>query len=92
MNKSNEQTTTELVYKILQNHPGARNSDNQLYYLVCSVVGKRNGVDIESMPMPRFFLHMKEFGMPNFETVRRTRQRIQAEHPELAGRGDCIGE
>ena len=28
---------------------------------------------------------MKEYGLPGFETVRRSRQKVQADNPELAG-------
>ncbi len=81
----NLKTTTDLVKDILENNPGARNSDNVLYYCVVSRIGKRNGIDIENMSIPMFFLHLKEYGFPQFESVRRARQKIQASHPELAG-------
>lgn len=85
MGKMNElNNTTELVKSVLKLHPQARNSDNYLYYTVCKIIGRRNGIDVDSMPMPRFFLHLKDFGFPAFETVRRTRQKLQAECPELA--------
>lgn len=63
----------------------ARNSDNHLYYWVCASIGNSNGIDIHSMSMPKFLLHLREYGFPQFESVRRARQKIQAEHPELAG-------
>lgn len=85
MGKSTElKNTTALVKSVLKLHPEARNSDNYLYYTVCKIIGRRNGIDIDSMSMPRFFLHLKDFGFPGFETVRRSRQKIQAECPELA--------
>lgn len=86
MDKSTELiNTTELVKSILQRNPKARNDDNFLYYLVCKEVGSRNDIDIESMSMPRFFLNLRFFGFPAFETVRRSRQKLQATYPELAG-------
>lgn len=78
-------TTHDIVMDILKSNPIARNSDNHLCYFVYKVVGKKNGIDIDSMSMPRFFLHMKEFGFPSTETIRRARQKIQASHPELCG-------
>lgn len=85
MNKSTElKNTTELVKSVLKMYPEARNSDNFLYYTICKTIGRRNGIDVDSMSMPRFFLHLKDYGFPAFETVRRTRQKIQAENPELA--------
>jgi hypothetical protein len=86
MNKSEElNNTAALVKSILEMHPQARNSDNYLFYLVCKTIGRRNGIEIDEMSMPKFMLHLKEYGFPQFETVRRTRQKIQAAHSELAG-------
>lgn len=78
-------TTAELVKAILESNKKARNSDNYLYYCVIRIIGNRNGVDIEKMSVPNFFLHMKEYNMPAFETVRRTRQKVQHDNPELSG-------
>lgn len=86
MSKSKELTnTTELVKSVLKMYPQARNSDNYLYYTICKIIGRRNGIDVESMSMPKFFLHLKDYGFPQFESVRRARQKIQASNPELAG-------
>lgn len=76
---------SELVKQVLESYPAARNSDNHLYYFVLKIIGKKNGLDIDSMSMPRFLLHMREYGFPPFESVRRARQKIQHNHPELAG-------
>lgn len=86
MSKSKElRTTTELVKEILQKHTKARNSDNYLYFHVCAVIGAQKGIDINSMSMPTFFLKLSDSPFPAFETVRRTRQKLQAAYPELAG-------
>lgn len=86
MGKLNElKTTTDIVKRILQKCPDARNSDNILYYYVCGIIGKENGIDIERMSMPTFFLNLKKYGFPAFESVRRTRQKLQAEYSELSG-------
>ena len=79
----NLKTTTDLVKDILERVPEARNSDNVLYYHVLSVIGKRNNIDIESMTIPRFFMNLKKYGFPQFESVRRARQKLQSFHPEL---------
>lgn len=84
----NLRTTAELVKTILEKNIKARNSDSYLYYCVIRIIGKRNGVDIEKMSVPNFFLHMKEYNMPAFETVRRARQKIQHDNPELSGCDD----
>lgn len=79
------QGTTEIVKDILHKSPRARDDDNFLYYLVLKHCGRKNGIDIESMSMTRFLLHMKEYGFPPFESVRRSRQKLQHDNPELAG-------
>lgn len=75
---------TELVKIILENDERARNSDSFLYLKVLDFIGMKNGIDINSMSIPVFLLSINELGFPKFETVRRTRQKIQAEFPELA--------
>lgn len=79
----NLKTTTDLVKDILERVPETRNSDNVLYYHVLAAIGKRNNIDIETMTIPRFFMNLKKYGFPQFESVRRTRQKIQSCHPEL---------
>ena len=93
MGKLNElKTTQEIVMEALKSQPMARNSDNYLYYWVYEVIGQEKGIDINSMSIPRFFLHMKDYGLPSTETIRRTRQKIQAEHPELCGSSTVEGQ
>lgn len=90
-------TTTDIVMNILQNVPKTRNSDNMLYYFVLRTIGNKNGIDIDSMSLPTFLIHMKDFGLPSIETVGRCRRKIVETHPELAGistveAGRCVQE
>lgn len=78
-------TTTELVQDILERYPDTRNSDSKLIYQVFKVIGNRKGVDIETMSLPNYLLHMKEYGLPSIETIGRCRRKIVELHPELAG-------
>lgn len=78
-------TTTDIVKEVLRSHEKARNCDDYLYYLVCSLVGKQNGFDVDNMQLSHFLLYRREYNLPAFETVRRTRQKIQQHHPELCG-------
>ena len=71
--------TTDLVKKILLDDPKSRDSDNHLY---CAVVISVNP-DALTKPFWEVLEHMNDFGLPCFETVRRARQKIQAEHPDL---------
>lgn len=76
---------SEVVRTILETDSAARDDDNLLYYLVLKFYGDKNGIDIDSMSMPIFLLNMRKYGFPPFESVRRARQKIQHDHPELAG-------
>ena len=78
-------TTTELVKHILQEHPETRNSDNALYIPVLNVYGKQKGINLENMSVLRFFMQIKDIGIPSIETVGRCRRKIVEAHPELAG-------
>ena len=68
--------TTKIVKAILEEDEQARNSDSFLYLKVLDVYGEKNGIDIKSMSITTFLLHLREFGFPGFETVRRSRQPI----------------
>ena len=86
-NKKKEiKTTHDIVLKILVENEDARSNDNKLYYLVCKEIGSRQGINIAHVSFEKFFtVALAEYGLPAYETVRRTRQKIQAECPELAG-------
>ena len=74
-----------MVKVILTENVQARNDDNVLYLKVLQIVSNRNSIDLQSMTVPVFLLKMKEYGLPGFETVRRSRQKVQADNPDLAG-------
>lgn len=77
--------TSKLVKKALINHPQARNSDNYLYYVICHDLLAEIGLNIDKLSLTNALLHRKVYGLPPFETVRRSRQKIQEECPELCG-------
>jgi hypothetical protein len=81
----------DLVRHILETDVKSRNSDSFLYFKVLEVQGKEKGLDIHSMSITTFLLHMSEFGFSPFETVRRTRQKIQQEVPALAASATVKG-
>ncbi len=76
--------TTALVKSILEQDEQCRNSDSFLYLKVLTVLGKQKGIGIDNMSVPYFLMHMQGTAFPGFETVRRTRQKLQQHHPELA--------
>ena len=80
----NLRKTTEIVKEILQSEKQARNSDSYLYLKVISNIAEQIGVNIHGLSVPTFLLSGADMGFVGFETVRRTRQKIQQHHPELA--------
>ena len=76
--------TTKLVKAILEKDAASRNSDSLLYFRVINHIALKKGDNMRNISMFDFLLNMKEWGYPPFESVRRTSQKIQAEHPELA--------
>ena len=77
-------TTTKLVKAILEEDKQARNNDGYLYIKVLSVYGQKHGIDYVSMQAQDLLPFVTNLGIPNSETVRRTRQKVQQHHPELA--------
>ena len=89
MGKSKElKTTTEIVHLILEQNEMARNSDDYLYYKVCERI---NGIYM-NLPFWKVIINRKKYGFPAYESVRRTRQKLQAAYPELAGCDDVEGQ
>jgi hypothetical protein len=77
-------TTTNLVKTILEENPQARNSDSYLYLKVLENISAQKGIDLSGLTVPNFLTSINVLGLPCFETVRRSRQKIQSEYPELA--------
>ena len=77
-------STKSLVALILAEDERARNSDSYLYFRVIGILGQQKGFNINSVTVTAFLLNMAEWGFPPFESVRRTRQKVQAECPWLA--------
>lgn len=82
-------TTHDIVFAILEKDDKARNSDDHLIYVVCKAILESQGLDIRKMSFGNIILHRAEYGIPPFETIRRTRQKVQMEHPEL-GSNDTV--
>ena len=76
-------TATDIVKYVLEIDERARNDDAYLYYKVLDVCGQRDDVSYVHMTVRDLLNHTKALGVPNFETIRRARQRIQQHCPEL---------
>lgn len=76
----NLKTIDRKVRAILENNPDARNDDMILYLMYCNMHGR---VRVGELPFERVMNNYKVFHIPCFESIRRTRQKIQASNPEL---------
>lgn len=70
-------TTHNTVLRILERNPETRTDD---WMLILEVW--KEYINAE-MPVATVFKHHIELGLPNFETIRRCRQKIQANNPHL---------
>lgn len=66
---------------ILEKNEDARNDDMVLYLALCNVCLK----DAGAIPLAEIMTQYKYLGLPSFESVSRTRRKLQAKHPELSG-------
>lgn len=68
-----------VVEKILNAREDARESDDVLYLYVCEYFHR----GISSMTLKDFLTTRNKTECPNFETVRRTRQKVFEKRPDL---------
>ena len=72
---------TSTVEKVLREHKDARDTD----FRTIGWVIKLTRPEVMSMSFSAVLWNHKELGLPSFETIRRTRQKIQHDNPELRG-------
>lgn len=72
----------KLVRYVLERHPDAKDSDFRLFGWCCAYLKP----DIMNLPFKEVMWKHKELGIPSFETIRRTRQKLQQNNPELRGK------
>ena len=80
----NLKTVSALVKNILEHDHKARNTDNHLYLMVLEHYSGLRGIDIHAMTVPVLLKELDRRSFPGFETVRRSRQKVQATYPDLA--------
>ena len=73
-------TIESRVRAILANNEEARDDDMILYLMYCNHYGE---VRVGELPFEMVMNNYKVFHIPCFESVRRTRQKIQAATPEI---------
>lgn len=67
------------VKRILETDVYSRSSDLRLYLML----GREANESAMDMSFSYVISNLSYLGLPNFESVRRTRQKVQAENPEL---------
>lgn len=70
-----------IVETILKNHPDARDSDFRLYGWICANFKP----EVMDLPFKQVLWKHKELDLPSFDTIQRTRQKLQHDKPELRG-------
>ena len=77
----NLKTIEKKVRAVLEKNEDARNDDMVLYLALCNACLK----DAGAMPLAEIMTQHKYLGLPSFESVSRTRRKLQARYPELVG-------
>jgi hypothetical protein len=77
-------STKALVQYILENNPKSRNSDSYLYLLVLEILANEHKIDLSKITISQFLSNLSESVFPPFESVRRSRQKVQKECPWLS--------
>lgn len=77
-------TVTAVVRYILENYKQTRSCDGLLYLKVLEHYAFKKGIELRMLSVPMFLTQMEQLGFPPFESVRRTRQKLQATYPHLA--------
>lgn len=81
--------TVEAVVKdILEKDEVARNSDGHLFVQVLRQIARGEGIDIDSMSFAGVINNLTALGFPQYETVSRTRRKLQEKYPEFKASGD----
>lgn len=79
--------TSDIVKDILINVPQARDDDDLLYLNVCQKISPM----ISQQPFGTVLMMRNAFLIPPFESVRRSRQKLQASYPELRPSEEVAG-
>ena len=76
------ETVENRVLAVLKEHPEARNDDMKLYLLISKACIYDN-YGIADFSFEDVMSNYKAYGIHCLESIRRTRQKIQAKYPEL---------
>ncbi|MBR5306861.1 MAG: hypothetical protein IKU47_08055 [Oscillospiraceae bacterium] len=81
MKRETLRDTTAIVKFMLETEPATRDSDPLLYHRVCEYLN----ADVLNLPFGFVLKTMQNSNIPPFESVRRSRQKVQRKYPELKG-------
>ena len=73
---------TKIVEKVLREKKDARDSDFRTIGWVYAIVKP----EVMNLPFKQVLWKHSDYDLPSFETIRRTRQKLQHDHPELRGK------
>lgn len=79
MKKRDLDTLQKTVKTILENDSRARNSDDYLYSVVCKTISP----DCVNAPFGRVISERERWNLPSYDSVGRTRRKLQEKYPEL---------
>ena len=86
MNVKHLISITRRVKLILEEYPETRNDDNLLWWKTIEMIADEVGEDFVDMkPFKYMLLNFNRLNFPTFETVSRTRRKVQEKYPELKG-------
>ena len=71
-----------IVERVLKEHPETRDDDHKLFVWVCYY----EKPELLEETFSRVFWNHSENGLPSFETIRRTRQKLQEKKTSLRGK------
>ena len=81
---------SQTVKVVLENDEKARNDDQHLWLEVLKIFAAPRGLDIGKMPLEVFLSCCNSMGLPNSESVRRSRQKNQEKYPELRATDEVV--
>ena len=73
---------SDIVKKVLEDHEDARDSD----FRTIGWVYKTVKPSVMDLPFKDVLWNHKKYDIPSFETIRRTRQKVQHDNPSLRGK------
>ena len=80
MRRKDLETLQTIVKAILENDNKARNSDDYLYSVVC----KKLVPECANAPFCHVISNRMKWNLPSYDSVGRTRRKLQEKHPELS--------